>query len=158
MQEDGSEIYLVRLTADAEIPKRATEGSAGYDLYSAENIVIEPGKIEKIKTGIAILIPKTYYCKIAGRSSIEYVKGVSIRAGTLDSDFRGEICVVLRNESNVAFDINVGDRIAQMIVERYYTPNIIVVNELPITSRGSGGFGSTGLNDKQKSKKVKRDE
>jgi deoxyuridine 5'-triphosphate nucleotidohydrolase len=145
-----------RLSNNATEPTLGTPDSAGYDLYAAESIVIDKVNIndageiiiskECVKTDLAIAIPSRYYGHICNRSSVSWKKNVHTGAGIIDSDYRGNVGVVLYNLSNVPFVIMKGDRIAQLIVKRRETVDFVeVTNELPETQRGRGGFGSTGV-------------
>ena len=128
---------------------RQTSGSAGYDLHACippphEPIVLKPMDRTLIPTGIAVVIPTGCYGRIAPRSSFA-VKGTSIGAGVVDSDYRGEIKVLLFNHSSEELIISHENRIAQLIIEKIETPEITEVSELPKSTREGGGFGSTGI-------------
>lgn len=147
-------LQFVRLHEDAILPCRATPGSAGYDLNSLMNVTLEPHSRACVHTGIAMIIPKGYYGRIAARSSWSMNYGVEVGAGVVDNDYRGEICVIIHNHSDGGVKIVMGDRVAQMIIEPYHTPdtvclsaeewNAIVIAEDKENKRGTGGFGSTG--------------
>jgi len=130
----------------AKLPRRASAGAAGYDLYSTENVCIYPGKRATISTGIAIRMPEGVYGRVAPRSSLAVKHGICVGAGVIDPDYRGEIKVLLFNHSkNHQYQVNEGDRIAQLILEKYETPLIVqMFGDLDETERGQGGFGSTG--------------
>ncbi|MCS7176649.1 MAG: dUTP diphosphatase [Candidatus Kapabacteria bacterium] len=134
--------------ADLPLPTYATEGSAGMDVYAAvtEPVELPPGGIVVIPTGIAIALPLGYECQVRPRSGIAARHGVFVlnAPGTIDSDYRGEIRVILANFGREPFWIRRGDRIAQLVVTRYERVQWELVQELPQTERGSGGFGSTG--------------
>jgi dUTP pyrophosphatase len=131
------------------IPKYETQGSAGLDLMAAidEAIILKPGETSLIKTGIAIALEKGFEAQIRPRSGLALKNGITVlnTPGTIDCDYRGEICVILINHSNINFTVSRGMRIAQMVIAKYEQANIIEVTNLDETSRGSGGFGSTGL-------------
>ena len=140
-----------RLAKDAKIPIRATEGSAGFDLYALGegeldlDILIGPKSRQWIPTGMAIAIPEGWVGFVWPRSGLAG-KGIDVSAGVIDSDFRGELKVLLVNNSNEEFIVHPGDRIAQLIlVQTLAFPDFSVVEELSATSRGSAGFGSTGI-------------
>ena len=144
-----------KLSLDARAPTRADEHAAGYDLYSAEDIVLPSSKHLLIRTDIALEIPEGYYGRIAGRSGLAYKNGIDVYGGVLDSSFRGAVGVILYNSiddksigsfinTTGYFTIRKGDRIAQLIIEKYYAPELIEVSELSETNRGEKGFGSTG--------------
>lgn len=135
---------------DIPLPKYATEGSAGMDIYAAtENpIEIKPGKTKLVPTGIAIALEKGYECQVRSRSGLSLKHGVfALNApGTIDSDYRGEIKVILSNFSDEPYIINNGDRIAQLVVAKYEKVIWNETDNLPDSERGEGGFGSTGVN------------
>ena len=145
-----SVLKIKRLREGAVIPKRATEGSAGMDLYACigEQVTIEPHKIEVIPTGIAIELESAgYVAYIYARSGLAIKHGIAPAncVGVIDSDYRGEIMVGLLNQTDEAFTISPGDRIAQMVIAPVELPEIVEADELGDTDRGAGGFGSTGV-------------
>lgn len=131
------------------LPSYETEGSAGMDIraYIEEPIIIEPGKRALIPTGIFIELPSGFEAQIRARSglAIKYGIGLVNGTGTVDSDYRGEIKLPLINWGEDAFEIKNGDRIAQMIIAHYENAELISVDELSETERGTGGFGHTGI-------------
>ena len=133
------------LSPDAKVPTRATEFSAGLDLSSIEDTIVPANKWIAIPTGISIQIPKDCYARIAPRSGIAFKHGIQVGAGVVDSDYTGEIKVILFNHGSSDFEVKKGDRIAQLIFEKIYTDYFIEVEELDDTVRGEGGFGSTGV-------------
>jgi dUTP pyrophosphatase len=126
---------------DARVPFRGTANAAGYDLYTPCDFTLSPQQTVLIKLGIKVEIPEGFYGRIAPRSSYG-VKGIDVFAGVVDSDYRDEVGVVLYNSTNKMFAVNKGDRIAQMIIEKHYSPEITVVKSLSQSDR-EGGFGST---------------
>lgn len=137
-----------KLNEDAQLPTRATNGSAGYDLYLSEDIKIYGGRIELCKTGIAIEIPEGYEGQIRCRSSLAK-KGLMVAngIGTIDSDYRGEIGVLIYNSpyiGDMAY-LTKGERIAQIVFNKVEEAIFEVVDDLCDTDRGEGGFGSTGV-------------
>ncbi len=138
------EIKIKRVHADAKIPIYATEGSAGCDFYSVEEIIIAPHETRKIKTGISVEIPSGYFIRLEGRSGLS-AKGILKAGGVIDSDYRGEIHIVLYNSTPEMFKIEKGDRIAQGVVTPIMQASFNEVNELSQTTRGEGGFQSTGI-------------
>lgn len=131
----------IKIDSDGFPPTRATEGSAGYDLRASKEVALAAGRREKVHTGVYVSIPAGYEGQIRGRSGLA-LRGISAHVGTIDSDYRGEICVIMESST---FDlIKRGQRIAQLVVAPVITPELEVVDELPITERGDGGFGSTG--------------
>lgn len=133
-----------KLVSHAIIPKRATEGSAGLDISSSVDIIISSHKWLAIPTGISIMVPKDCYARLAPRSGLAFKYGIQVGAGVIDSDYTGEIKVILFNHGENDFTIKTGDRIAQLIFEKIFTDDLQEVEELVKTERGAGGFGSTG--------------
>lgn len=133
--------------------KQRNSGDAGIDLYATEDCVVLPGRQKLIKTGISVSFSPDYYLRIAPRSGLAYKHGIDVMAGVIDSSYRGEIGVILRNhcypsvQTGEAFIINRGDRIAQMIPERISQEEFVFVEDLNESNRGDGGFGSTGVRD-----------
>ena len=134
------------LNANARAPSRQSALAAGYDLYSAENVTIPAYDRNRVGTGVAVALPHGTYGRIAARSSLAYLAGVDVGGGVIDADYRGEVAVIIFNHGGVSFDVKVGDRIAQLLIEPILTPDVLVVDSLTETARGAGGFGSTGLN------------
>ncbi len=134
---------------DLALPKYETVGSAGMDLQAAiaEPIILKPGEIKLVKTGIAIALEIGFEAQIRPRSGLALKNGITVlnTPGTIDSDYRGEICVILINHSQTDFKIERGMRIAQMIIAKYKQAKIFEVESLDETARGEGGFGSTGV-------------
>jgi len=140
-------VYIKLLSEKAKVPVRANPTDAGLDLFSAEHSEIAPLTRKLIKTDISLEIPENYYGRIAPRSGLAYKYGIDTMAGILDSGFRGNVGVILFNSDREnTFQVNIGDRIAQLIIEAHYNFKLVEVNELSDTSRGEGGFGSTGKN------------
>ena len=128
------------------LPKKKTNGAAGFDLVSAINTVIQPRSYQGVPTGITIEIPKTIEAQVRPRSGLALNHGIGIlnSPGTIDSDYRGEIIVILFNISQKPFKVRKGDRIAQIIFSRLAKVKLKKVARLSITKRGAGGFGHTG--------------
>jgi len=133
-----------KIVSHAVIPKRATEGSAGLDISSSVDAVVPSQKWLAVATGISITVPRYCYARIAPRSGLTFKYGIQVGAGVIDSDYTGEIKVILFNHGENDFIIKTGDRIAQLIFEKIVTNELQEVEELVQTDRGSGGFGSTG--------------
>lgn len=132
----------------AKLPRRADEGAAGYDLTSIETLTIPSRSRTLVPTGLSIQLPPYSYGRIAPRSGLS-VKGIDVGAGVIDESYRGLVMVLLINNSDRDFVVNVGDRIAQLLIEPVYYPDVEEVkslNDLTPTVRGAGGFGSTGMN------------
>jgi len=126
-------------------PKKATEQSVGYDIYAAEDEVIRPLDRKLIRTGIKLDMPEGVEAQIRSRSGLASKHGVFVlnSPGTVDPDYRGEVKVLLFNSGHMPFDIERGDRIAQLVFSIYLSPEVSY-NEVPSYVRGEGGFGSTG--------------
>ena len=142
-------INIKKMNEGAKLPFRATEGSAGADLFACldESVTLAAGERRLIPTGIAIAIPeKGFGAFIFPRSSVSSKFGVSLAncVGVVDSDYRGEIKVPLINHSSEPYTVNNGDRIAQMVIMPVELPAFIQSDDLDETERGDGGFGSTG--------------
>ena len=141
-------ILVKKFDKNIKLPTYETSGSSGMDLvaYIKNKIIIDPGKTAIISTGIAVAIPKNYEIQIRPRSGLAAKKGISVlnTPGTVDSDYRGEIKIILINLSKKSFIVKSGDRIAQMILCPIVRGKLKEVNNLPKTLRGKGGFGSTG--------------
>lgn len=133
------------LCKEAILPVRSSEGAAGYDLAALSGGRIPPMGRLLAETGISVDLPPGVYGRIAPRSGLALKYGIHVAAGVIDRDFRGELRVLLCNFGSDEFVFNRGDRIAQLILEKIATPIVIPVDELDCTSRGSGGFGSTGV-------------
>ena len=143
-----TKILIKRLSKEVALPRYETNGSSGMDLeaYINTEITIMPGKTAIISTGLAISIPKGFEVQIRPRSGLAAKQKVSVlnTPGTIDSDYRGEIKVILINHGDESFKIEKGHRIAQMIVCPIVQAELIEVDDLNATERGEGGFGSTG--------------
>ncbi len=131
------------------MPSYKTEGAAGMDLSAGikESVTIAPLERVLIPTGVIIELPKGYEAQVRPRSGLAIKKGITLSncVGTIDEDYRGEVCVGLINLSNETYTIESGERIAQMIIAKVEKAEIEVVTELTQTTRGNGGFGSTGM-------------
>lgn len=131
-----------------DLPKYETEGSAGLDLVAAidADLVIQPGEVQLVKTGIAIALEKGFEAQVRPRSGLALKNGITVlnSPGTVDSDYRGEVCAILINHSKVDFVVKRGMRIAQMVIARHEQAKIEEIADLDETKRGAGGFGSTG--------------
>jgi len=133
------------LATNAKAPFRANDCAAGYDLFSLYNYTLYPHQRLLVQTGIAMEIPDGYYGRIAPRSGWALKYGIDTLAGVIDSDYRGEVGVILYNtDKEIPFNIKMGDRIAQIVFEKYYTFQIQETENLEDSKRGTGGFGSTG--------------
>lgn len=142
-------ILIKKLHSDVNLPAYETSGSSGMDLqaYISEEIILKPGERKLIPTGLSIAIPENLEIQIRPRSGLAYKKGISVvnTPGTIDSDYRGEIKVLLINLGKEDFIIKKNERIAQMVVCPITKVVLSETNDLPDTVRGEGGFGSTGV-------------
>ena len=129
-----------------ELPGYATAGAAGMDVLSAEDVTLGPGERHAVATGLAIAIPQGYEVQVRPRSGLALKHGITVpnTPGTIDSDYRGELKVILINHGSAAFDIRRGDRVAQLVLAPVTRATWLMVDELDETVRGEGGFGSTG--------------
>lgn len=141
-------IILKKLNSKIKLPVYKTDGSSGMDLmaFVQKPILIIPGKSEIIPTGLSVAIPENTEIQIRPRSGLAAKNNISVlnTPGTIDSDYRGEIKVILYNHGDKEFIVNNEDRIAQMVLVPVLKASFQEVNDLPITIRGKGGFGSTG--------------
>ena len=142
-------ILIKKLHSDVNLPAYETSGSSGMDLqaYISEEIILKPSERKLIPTGLSIAIPENLEIQIRPRSGLAYKKGISVvnTPGTIDSDYRGEIKVLLINLGKEDFIIKKFERIAQMVVCPITKVLLSETNDLPDTIRGEGGFGSTGV-------------
>lgn len=148
----GDELEVLRLKDNAKLPHRAHPDDAGLDLFSIENVNLEPGQTKLVKTGIAISIPKGYVGKIESRSSLAML-GVYVTGGIIDSGYTGQVKVIMNNLNasndqdpvllNEYFSIKAGDKIAQLILYPIAILKPVEVEELTSSERGEGGFGSS---------------
>jgi dUTP pyrophosphatase len=145
-----SQVRVLRLpnNPDLPLPSRRTTGSAGFDLASAEpDFILAPGERRLVSTGLAVEIPPGMEGQVRPRSGLALRHGITMpnAPGTIDSDYRGEVSVILQNSGTQPVAIARGDRIAQVIFARYEAPELVDATELEASARGPGGFGSTGL-------------
>ncbi len=141
-------VLIKKLHPDVKIPSYKTKGASGMDLmaYLDKSINLEPGKSCLVPTGLSIAFPEKYEVQIRPRSGLAAKNNISVlnTPGTIDSDYRGEIKIILFNHGNENFIINNNDRVAQMILMPVIKIELEETNELPKSIRGDGGFGSTG--------------
>lgn len=131
---------------DLPLPAYATDGAAGMDVVSAEDVTLAPGARHAVATGLSVAIPHGYEIQVRPRSGLAFKYGVTVpnTPGTIDSDYRGELKVLLINHGSETFAIKRGDRVAQLVVAPVTRGTWLEVSELDETARGEGGFGSTG--------------
>jgi dUTP pyrophosphatase len=143
-------IPLLRLRhgADLPLPSYATDGAAGMDIVAAEEITLAPGSRHAVATGFAMAIPHGYEVQVRPRSGLALKHGITClnTPGTIDSDYRGEVKVILANLGSEPFQVSRGDRIAQLVPAPVQRATLTEVDSLDETPRGTGGFGSTGTN------------
>ena len=145
-KKNNMNIQIKKLSDQAKIPTQGSKYAAGYDLYAAEEVLVNTIGRKLVKTNISISIPEGYYGRIAPRSGLAYKNGIDVLAGVIDSDYRGDIGVILFNsDHNVDFQVNVGDRIAQIIIEKCHSVNWDTVENLEASVRSEKGFGSSGV-------------
>lgn len=146
------QLHIKLLSENATVPTKGSPYSAGYDLYSATDTIIKSHSLNLVPTDLSIAIMSAsesntcYYGRVAPRSGLA-CKFIDVGAGVIDADYRGPVKVVMYNHSDADFQISKGDRIAQLIIEQIADAPIVVLQngtELPVSQRGSGGFGSTG--------------
>ena len=130
-----------------ELPAYATAGAAGMDVLSAEDVTIAPGARHAVATGLAMAIPAGFEVQVRPRSGLALKHGITVpnTPGTIDSDYRGEVKVILINLSSEPFEVRRGDRVAQLVLAPVTRASWMPVDELDETARGAGGFGSTGV-------------
>lgn len=144
MSQDDQTIKVLLLSENAKLPVKGSKHSAGHDLFCIETFDLPPGKFKLINTGISIEIPDEHYGRIAPRSGLALSHGIQVLGGVVDSDYRGEIKVILYNVSEINKTFLKHDKIAQIIIEKISTAEFILADQLSRTSRDAGGFGSTG--------------
>ncbi|KAK9823508.1 hypothetical protein WJX72_003255 [[Myrmecia] bisecta] len=142
--EPISTLRVKKLSEHAVLPKRGSAGAAGYDLASAYDYKVKAHGREVVKTDLSVAIPPGTYARVAPRSGLAVKHFIDTGAGVVDEDYRGNIGVVLFNHGDTDFTVSRGDRVAQLILERILTPEVEEVEELDVTVRGAGGYGSTG--------------
>jgi dUTP pyrophosphatase len=146
--QDNIPVPVLRLAhfEGLELPAYATDGAAGMDVVSAEDVSIAPGARHAVATGLAMAIPPGFEIQVRPRSGLALKHGITVpnTPGTVDSDYRGEVKVILINHGETAFKVRRGDRIAQLVIAPVVRATWLKVDELDDTERGDGGFGSTG--------------
>uniref|UniRef100_A0A023F852 Deoxyuridine 5'-triphosphate nucleotidohydrolase n=1 Tax=Triatoma infestans TaxID=30076 RepID=A0A023F852_TRIIF len=146
MPGDSPVLRFVKLSSKAYAPIKGSEKAAGFDLRSAYNYIIPSRGKELVKTDLQIDLPEGCYGRVAPRSGLAWKNHIDVGAGVIDADYRGNVGVVLFNHGPEDFVVKEGDRIAQLICERILYPSLQEVQTIDVTNRGSGGFGSTGVN------------
>lgn len=140
------QIKFKRLSSQAIKPSKKSKGAAGFDIHAAVNVTVFPNKTVKVPCGFAVEIPEGYELQMRPRSGLALMHSITLinTPGTIDSDYRGEVCALIHNLGKEAFTINSGDRIAQLVLNELPDIKIVEVSHLSSTERSSGGFGSTG--------------
>ena len=141
---DVDTLRLKQLDQRAVLPKRGSALAAGLDVCAIEDVEIAPRQRITARTGLAVAIPPGFYGRVAPRSGLASKNGLDVLAGVIDSDYRGEICVVLYNTGDEPINLPAGSKICQLIIEQIITPEAAWAADLDDTARGAGGFGSTG--------------
>ncbi|RYP76137.1 hypothetical protein DL771_001961 [Monosporascus sp. 5C6A] len=139
-------LLVKKLSEKARLPTRGSAFAAGYDLYAGKATTVPARGKVLVDTDISIAVPAGTYGRIAPRSGLAAKHFIDTGAGVIDADYRGPVKVLLFNHSDADFAVAEGDRVAQLVVERIYTPEVVEVAELEESVRGAGGFGSTGTN------------
>lgn len=142
------DLQIKMLDAELPVPSYAKEGDAGFDLRARESVTLAPGERALVKTGVAFALPQGYVGLVHPRSGLAAKHGITVvnAPGTVDAGYRGEIMVCLLNtDLREPFVVERGDRIAQLVVQRFETARFVVVDELPESERGATGFGSSGV-------------
>jgi len=144
IMEDIESLRFKKLDPDAVLPTRGSPSAAGLDLYSIEAVSLNRGERRLVRTGLAVAIPEGFYGRVAPRSGLAAQKGIDVLAGVIDADYRGEIGCLLINAGEETIHLPAQTKICQLIIEKIITPDAVWVESLSDTSRGGGGFGSTG--------------
>jgi dUTP pyrophosphatase len=143
--EANAALRVKKLSPHAILPSRGSALAAGYDLSSAYECVVPARGKALVKTDLSIAIPVGTYARVAPRSGLAWKHSIDVGAGVIDADYHGPVGVILFNHSDTDFTIQAGDRIAQLILQLIITPQVLEVDDLDTTTRGEGGFGSTGI-------------
>lgn len=140
------DLKIKKLSESAVIPEYKTDGASGMDLSSTERVTLMPFERKLVPTGLAIQLEQGFEAQLRPRSGTSIKHGLTLIncVGTIDSDYTGEIFIPMINLSSTPYTIEIGERVAQMVIARYTSVGIKIVDELDETERGSGGFGSTG--------------
>lgn len=142
------------MSENATLPVRSSSGAVGYDLASAKVVVVPARGKALCPTDLSIRVPAGTYGRIAPRSGLAWKHHIDIGAGVIDQDYRGNVGIVLFNHAETDFKVEVGDRVAQLVLEKIALAEVVEVTDLEETTRGSGGFGSTGVATKRVQKDV----
>ena len=140
-------VKIKKLRENAKLPEYAHPGDAGMDLFSAQELLINPGESALVATGIAIELPRGTEAQVRPRSGLALKHQITVlnTPGTIDEGYRGEIGVILINHGRQVFKVEEGMKIAQMVINEVIKPRLVVCSDLSTSERGQGGFGSTGV-------------
>ena len=138
------QLQIKKLHPDAKLPSFAHATDAGMDLFTAEDFVIEPGEFRQVHTGVAIVFQAGYVGLVWDKGSVSHMRNLKVMGGVFDTDYRGEYILGFVNVGKQAQEFKVGDKIAQLLIQKVEHPEIVEVEELDETFRGEGRFGSTG--------------
>lgn len=138
------ELHVQKLHPNAQLPTRAHDSDAGMDLYCLEAITLAAGERAQVQTGIAITIPVGYVGLIWDKSGVSHKRGLKTLGGVIDAGYTGQVCVGIYNTDTEHQSFAVGDKVAQILIQKIESPKIVEVGSLRETKRGTNGFGSTG--------------
>lgn len=140
-------LKVKKLNENTTIPAYQSEGASGFDLHASESSEIPAGAVCAVKTGLAFEIPRGFEIQVRPRSGLAFKNGIGVlnTPGTIDSDYRGEVMVILFNFGKENFQIKKGDRIAQAVLSQVFQADLVLSDFLDSTTRGEKGFGSTGI-------------
>lgn len=146
-RREKMKVFIARIDKEAKLPKYEHEDDAGMDLYANENVIIRPGEIKLIGTGIRMALPEGIEAQVRPKSGLAANHGITVlnTPGTIDAGYRGEIKVIIANFGKESYKVEKGKKIAQIVFNKIEKPEIIETKELNETKRGAKGFGSTGL-------------
>lgn len=139
------ELHIQKLHPDAKIPTFAHDADAGMDVYALERCTIKAGERAQVRTGIALCVQEGYVGLVWDKSGLAHTAGITILGGVIDAGYTGEVLILLHNTGSSDHTFTAGDKITQILIQKVEHPNIIEVDSLPDSKRGSGGFGSTGI-------------
>ncbi|KAL7900000.1 dUTP diphosphatase [Trichoderma sp. SZMC 28014] len=146
VMEASIPLQVKKLSPQGRLPTRGSAFAAGYDVYAARDTIVPARGKVLVDTDISIAVPAGTYGRIAPRSGLASKHFIDTGAGVIDADYRGPVKVLLFNHADADYEIKEGDRVAQLVLERIVTPDVVEVEELEESVRGAGGFGSTGKN------------
>jgi dUTP pyrophosphatase len=144
LNDEPDFLCFKKLDERAVLPTRGSVSAAGLDMYSIEDVAIEPGQRVLARTGLAVAIQESHYGRIAPRSGLALRTGLDVLSGVIDADYRGEIGCLLYNTGDETINLPAQSKICQLIIEKIITPAAVWADAISETDRGSGGFGSTG--------------